>query len=304
MTQHRPFDESHHDFEKLWRFLQQDYAHRQDRFVWLVSRLGDWRYGLWNEAKNSPTFFQENAHLWVDGSDQPLGFVLSENGDNIFFIFTCQGCESLYGEILEWTVRNWGPRFAELKTEVHEFQDEALPALAQRGFHPANVVAVTRRYDLRLREMAPIRPKDGYRIVDMAENGDYRSKGLLYVNGFGDQDQVSELELQRFEYSRRNPAYDPALDFSAITPQGVHVATCVGFIDPAAKMSEVEKVCTHNGHRRQGLGEAVIRACFGRLQQRGIETAYITGYSGEANGLYEKLGPCSYKRWFHYELEQ
>jgi ribosomal protein S18 acetylase RimI-like enzyme len=105
------------------------------------------------------------------------------------------------------------------------------------------------------------------------------------------------------EYSRQNPAYDPALDFSALTQEGVHVASCVGFIDPACKMAEVEKVCTHSQYRRRGLGEAVIRECFRQLRQRGFDTAYITGYSGEANGLYEKLGPCKLKQWFHYEWE-
>lgn len=81
------------------------------------------------------------------------------------------------------------------------------------------------------------------------------------------------------------------------------MSTCVGFYDPASKMAEIEKVCTHRHYRRLGLGEAVIRECFQRLKKRGIQKAYITGYSGEANGLYEKLGPCKHKQWFHYELE-
>ncbi len=87
-----------------------------------------------------------------------------------------------------------------------------------------------------------------------------------------------------------------------VIPDGMHVASCVGFTDPANRAAEVEKVCTHNHYRRQGLAEAVIRECFHRLGQRGIDKAYIEGYSGEANGLYEKLDPCARKQWFHYEL--
>jgi ribosomal protein S18 acetylase RimI-like enzyme len=304
MIQTRPFDDTHHDFEKMWRFLRQDYAHKQDRFIWLVSRLGDWRYGLWNEVKSSPSFFQDYAHLWLDSSDQLLGFVLSENGDNILFIFTSQGYEYLYVEILDWTVQHWGPSFASLKTEVHEYQAEALAALEGKGFRSLGAEATTRQYDLRTKENVDNPLKAGFRFVDMAENGDYRAKGLLYMNGFGGKDQITELDLRRFAVSRQNPAYDPCLDLSVITPEGVHVAACVGFTDPAYRMAEVEKVCTHSQYRRQGLGEAVIRECFQRLRQRGIQTAYITGYSGEANGLYEKLGPCKQKQWFHYELER
>lgn len=302
MIADRPFDDAQHDFEKMWRFLQQDYTQKKDRFVWLVSRLGDWKYGLWNEIKNSPTFFQEYAHLWLDSFDQLQGFVLSENGDNIIYIFTGQGYEYLYAEILAWTVQHWGPRFATLKTEVHEFQSEVLAELERCGFNSRGEVAVTREYDLRSKENETVKVKAGFQIVNMAENADYRARGLLYVNGFGKSEQVTELDLLRFEYSRQNPAYDPCLDFFAITADGLHVSTCVGFVDPVTQMAEVEKVCTHSQYRRQGLGEAVIRECFRRLRQRGVPTVYITGYSSEANGLYEKLGPCKYKKWFHYEL--
>ena len=298
----RPFDPDRHDFEKLWRFLQQDYVQKRDRFVWLVSRLGDWRYGLWTEKKTIPSFFRNHAQLWVDSFDQPLGCVLSEDGGEIFFIFTQWGYDYLYSEILDWTVQHWRSRYPTLKTEVHENQHEALAALEMRGFRSLGVVATTRAYDLLAKRNEPARLVPGFHIVDMAENMDYRSKALLNVNGFGDQDQVSEFDLLRFEYSRENPAYDPALDLSVLTPEGLHVASCVGFADPANGMAEVEKVCTHNRYRRQGLAEAVIRECFCRLRARGIPRAYITGYSTAANGLYEKLGPCAHKLWYHYEL--
>jgi ribosomal protein S18 acetylase RimI-like enzyme len=93
------------------------------------------------------------------------------------------------------------------------------------------------------------------------------------------------------------------LDLSVITPEGIHAAGCVGFSDPASGSAEVEKVCTQNQYQRKGLAEAVIRECFQRLRQRGIQWAYITGYSTRANALYEKLGPCKQKQWFHYECK-
>ncbi len=37
----RPYNDAYGDFEKMWRFLQQDYACRRESFIWLVSRLGD-----------------------------------------------------------------------------------------------------------------------------------------------------------------------------------------------------------------------------------------------------------------------
>jgi GNAT superfamily N-acetyltransferase len=302
MVRNRPFDTARDDFEKMWRFLQQDYVRRQDRFIWLFSRLGDWKYGLWNEKKYFPSFFRNHAQLWVDGFDQLLGFVLSEDGGNVFFIFSLHAYEYLYADILDWTIQHWRPRYPELKTEVHEYQGEVLATLESRGFRSVGAVANTREYDLPAKRNEVLRLSPGFRIVDMCENADYRSKGLLYKNAFENQDQVSEFDLLRFEYSRESPAYDSYFDLSVVTSEGMHVASCVGFADPAYGVAEIEKICTHNQYRRQGLAEAVIRECFQRLNTRGIKRAYITGYSTEANGLYEKLGPCKHKQWFHYEL--
>lgn len=123
---HRPFDASGPDFERMWRFLQQDYADRRDRFIWLFSRLGDWKYGLWNDRKLFPTFFEKYAELWVDAFERPAGFVVSEDGGDIFFIFTALGFDYLYAEILDWTMRHWGPRYKRLRAEVHEYRAQAL----------------------------------------------------------------------------------------------------------------------------------------------------------------------------------
>ncbi len=299
----RPFDEARNDFEKMWRFVQQDYAHKQDQFVWLFSRLGDWKYGLWDQKKYVPSFFREYAHLWLDAFDRLLGFVLSEDGGNIFFIFTLQGYDYLYAEILDWTTQHWGPRYETLVTEVHEFQTEALARLEECGFISNGVAATTRAYDLLNRPDEIISLPPGYRIVDMSENSDVHSKALLYLDAYEGKSEINELFLLLSAYSHENPAYEPCFDLSVITAEGQHVAACVGFNDPAYGVAEVEKVCTHSQYRRQGLAEAVIRACFQRLKQRGIARAYITGYSGEANSLYERLAPVHHKRWYHYELK-
>lgn len=298
-THTRPYDDRH-DFEKLWRFLEQDYARRQDRFVWLTGRLGDWRYGLWTDRKSMPSFFREYCQLWLDSFDRLLGLVLSEDGGDVFTLFTLCSHHYLYRDILDWTLAHWGPRYPALKTEVHERQPDAIAVLESRGFCRSGVVATTRSYDVAVKAQEPVRLPPGFRIEDMAHNGDFTAKALLNVNGFEGRDEVSEAALMRFAYSRENPIYDPTLDFSVVTADGLHVASCVGFADPAAGMAEIEKICTHPAYRRQGLAEAAVRACFHRLHQRGLTRAYITGYSTEANGLYEKLGPCAHKRWFQY----
>ncbi|MFN8466614.1 MAG: hypothetical protein U0X20_13735 [Caldilineaceae bacterium] len=95
----RPYNPDGPDFANMWQLVQQDYARRRDSFVWLVSRFGDWKYDCWREAKYFPMFFRRNAQLWLDGFDAVNGFVLSEDGENVFFIFTRQGYDHLLGFI-------------------------------------------------------------------------------------------------------------------------------------------------------------------------------------------------------------
>ena len=303
----RPYSPDGADFANMWHLVQQDYARRQDSFVWLVSRFGDWKYGCWREAKYFPMFFRRNAQLWLDGFDEVKGFVLSEDGENILFVFTRQGYDHLYGEILDWTIANWGPRYDSLLAEVNEGQIDALAALAQRGFSNLGEAAITRAYlvaDQAAADQAaagsPLPP--GFRVVSIAEEPDYLGKRKVQRSGFGGRDDVREIDLLTYEYSRESNAYDPALDVSVVAPDGQHVASCVGFIDPANNISEIERVCTHMDHRRRGYAFAAIRDCFRRLHARGYTRAYITGYGDEANRLYEKLGPANRTRWFRYQL--
>ena len=58
-----------------------------------------------------------------------LGFVLSEDGANIYFIFTAHGHAYLYDEILDWTIAHWGTRYSTLACEVHEHPERSVAAL-------------------------------------------------------------------------------------------------------------------------------------------------------------------------------
>lgn len=303
MIINRAFDDKQNDFEKLWQFLQTDNREKKDDFIWQVCRLGDWKFGLWNETKLIPSFFRKNAQLWFDVNNNLAGFVLSENGDEIIFIFTSKKYEFLYSEILDWTIENWGSRFTTLIIELRENQKELIAVLEQKGFQSEGMVATTRSYDLSSKVSEAINLPDGFRIVNMMENKDYHAKDLLALNVFENKHEISDFDLMKFEYSRESPAYDPNFDFSVITMDGVHVASCVGLLDKSNKISEIEKVCTHQNYRRLGLSEAVIKHCFKQLFSNGFLRAYITAYGKEADQLYEKLGPNNHRHWLHYELK-
>ena len=303
LTHHRPYDSARGDFERIWKFMVRHYADQQDHFTWLVSRFGDWKYGLWSSQKHFPMYHRNNAELWVDEFDDLKGLAICENGDNNFTVFHKSGYGLLDGGILDWVIAQWGTRSATLKTEVHEYQQDFLPVLAARSFTCRGGIGGQYQYALRDELQRDIRLPAGYRIVDMSENGDYIGKRRLQVNAFRNLNDVSETDLLDYEYSRECPSYDATFDLSVITPDGMHVSSCVGFLDVENRIAEVERVCTHSEYRRKGLAEAVIRACFVRLKEVGIQFAYIQGYSEEASSLYARLGAVKEKRWMLYERE-
>jgi GNAT superfamily N-acetyltransferase len=300
----RAYNPNGPDFERMWRLLQQDYARRHDNFVWLVSRFGDWKYGCWRETKFFPMFFRRHAQVWLDGLGEINGFVLSEDGENIFFIFTRPGFDHLYGAILDWTIANWGPRYPSLLAEVNEGQGDAIDTLLRRGFACQCEVATTRANSVASQAAEGFTLPEGYRIASIEEEPDFVGKRLVQVNAFRGLDKVQEIDLLAYEYSRESDAYDPHFDLSVVAPDGRHAASCVGFVDPANNVAEIERICTHADYRQRGYAFAVVRACFQQLHARGYERAYITGYSGEANSLYEKLGPVNHSKWFRYELRK
>lgn len=297
---HRAYDELSHDFARIWKFLLKDYTYRQDRFIWLFSRFGDWKYGLWGENKFFPPFFRENAHLWFDDLNELLAFVISESGDETFTIFTRQDYGFLYGEVLYWVMSHWQDRGL-LRTEVHEFQPEDIWWLEQKGFVYQRLCAVTRQYDLAQKAAEPIVLPDGFRVVDSLEDTNHYGKRSLQRNAFVGTDEVRDIDLWAYAYSRECPCYYPQYDLSVINTDGMHVASCLGFVDFDHRVAEIERVCTHSKYRQRGFAEAVIRACFHRLAADGIVTAFITGLSDTAVKLYGRLGAAREKRWYLYE---
>lgn len=297
----RPFSEARDDFRRLWEFLEADYVASGDDFSWLMSRLGDWRYGPWTPAKRRPTFCGDHGQLWVDAFDRVHGVLLSENGDGQIFALARWGCPWLAGVMMAWAQEHWAPRWGTLTTEINPRRGEGV-ALAARGFIKGEGAGTTYAYDLtRDRADEPLLP-DGFRVEARTVHRDHAGLVRLYRAGFGGTNVVTDEDLESVRQAQQNPAQEPACDFSVIAPDGRHASTCVGFHFHRVGAAEVEKVCTDPDFRRRGLAEACIRRCFQELKVRGIRRAYITGYPGGGADLYGKLNydvamPLESWRW-------
>ena len=294
----RPFDEKQNDYNKMWEFLIQDYADKKDQFIWTIGRLGDWKYGCWNEQKCFPNFMRKNAQLWMN-QEELVGFIISEDCDNGFFVFAKRGYEFLLAEMLQWVKFFWKDREGELSTQVNQYSDEYIQILEKEGFVKRGQEEIERLYKLSDKVKEGIILDSEFTIEDMLQHPDLEGKAILYNNAWRNGSKVTNYDMLRYEYNRESPCFHPKFDLSIVNQNGLHVASCVAFIDYQNHYAEIEKVCSHSEYRSKGLAEAVIRECFRRLYNEGIEYAYIGGSSAEAKGLYGKLGAI--KTWYLYD---
>jgi GNAT superfamily N-acetyltransferase len=298
----RAYDPKGDDFQKCCRILLNENKRMQEYFTWQLGRLMDWKYGLWQSQKTLPSFFSENAQLWVNQADEVLGFVISENSDSSFSVFECESDPKLYSEMIQWVITYWGAREGRLETELNTAQIRQQQCLDQLGFQSQESSEITQVYALKNRHGKPPLLAAGLRLVDMAETFDPVGKATLQIKAFSNRDDLSELDLQTRAYVRKSPIYNPRFDLSIVNASGEHLAGCEAFIDVVNGVAEIERVCTHPKARRQGLARAVIEHCFYRLRDHGIETAYITGWNEATNTLYHSLGAVKQVKRIHYEL--
>jgi len=90
-----------------------------------------------------------------------------------------------------------------------------------------------------------------------------------------------------------------------VNPQGESVAYCMGWIeenDP--KSGYIEPMGVHTDYRRNGLGTALAKECFKRLNSMRVESVSIASHAepNVSNFLYESLNPASVKRAYRYSL--
>jgi ribosomal protein S18 acetylase RimI-like enzyme len=302
-TSHHDYSEAAGDFNRLAHFFINDAANVRARSTWCLGRLVDWKWAVYTNKQKTPFFTDDNAHLWFDGFDSLAGFVVSESGDANFAILTRAGYRFLFEEMLCWALDAWADRGPRFSIEITEEQAAEAVVLERHGFTRAETFW-TRRFDL-TRALFP-RPElePGFSIVDMAAHPDYVAQRVLRYNAFHKGAEYSAEELPHAllldEVARRNPIYHAPTDICIMAPDGRLVAGCEALIDAHNGEADIERVCTHNAFRRRGFARAAIVECLHRLQDMGLHSAYIMGYSEGALALYGSLGAIGEQSAYTY----
>lgn len=91
------------------------------------------------------------------------------------------------------------------------------------------------------------------------------------------------------------PQYINDLDLVAVAPDGQLAAFCIGWLNTARTVAQIEPCGVHPKFERLGLGRAIVHACLGQMQAHGAATAVVHCETDNSPtfALYTGAGFCS-----------
>jgi len=277
------------------RFLRSANPFAEHTWGWETGRFLDWRWGgniLRDRAE--PGFFARNGTV-IGRNNDVAALVIAERGAEDHCILTATDDAELFDVALAWLLekREGEPTIfypSDNATWLHE-------VLAAQRFAKGAVEEVGWGYDLTQLDDLPPAP-DAFVIDHVAGDSDYPEIARCLKGAFGGEgDRIAVLRSLA-----SNPSYRPELNVVARSADDRIASYCRGTVDPDSGVGSIDPVATHPDFQGNGLGRAVVSACFAAQARLGGKETYIgSGPEGSAGSrLYRKLGPVSkisYSEW-------
>ena len=277
------------------RFLRAANPFAEHTWGWETGRFLDWRWGgniLRDRAE--PGFFGRNGTV-VMRSHDIAALVIAERGAEDHCILTATDDAELFEAVLA--------RFLEKRDgqpSVFYPSDEATwlhDVLAAHGFEKGYVEEVGWGYDVT--QLGALPPAPNTFVIDhVTGESDYPEIVRCLEGAFGGAgDRIAVLRSLA-----RNPRYRPELNIVARSADGRIASYCRGTVDADSGVGSIDPVATHPDFQGNGLGRAIVLACFAAQARLGGREIYIgSGPEGSAGSrLYRKLDPVSkisYSQW-------
>ena len=255
---------------------------------WETGRFVDWRWaGNILRDRTEPGFFGRNGTV-VRRDNEIVALVIAERGAEDHCILTLTDDSELFDRVLAWLLRKRDGR-----STIFYPSDEAAwihDVLIAHGFGKGEVEEVAWGYDLtQLGELPP--PPASFVIDHVSSESDYPEVARCLEGAFGGEgDRIAVLRSLA-----SNPEYRPELNVVARSTDGRIASYCRGTVDVDSGVGSIDPVATHPDFQGNGLGRAIVLACFAAQARLGGSESYIvSGPEGSAGSrLYRKLNPAS-----------
>ncbi len=289
----QPLSDDHLD--DAIRFLRSANPFAEHTWGWETGRFLDWRWGGNTlRDRTEPGFFARNGTV-IRRNNDIAALVIAERGAEDHCILTAATDADLFEAALAWLLGRRGGQ-----PTIFYPSDEATwlhDVLLAHGFGKGGVEELGWGYDLtQLGDLPP--PPNAFTIDHVHGESDYPEIARCLEGAFGGKgDRIAVLRS-----IARNPAYRPDLNVVARSVDGRVASYCRGTVDAVSGVGSIDPVATHPDFQGNGLGRAVVLACFAAQARLGGREIYIgSGPEGSAGSrLYRKLNPVSkisYSGW-------
>ncbi len=297
---HAPY--SHQDFSQVREFIVDNLIRTGGPQEWEFTRWEMWRY-TYASRKDDTEFFSRNCRIWRDDAGAIVGFFISEHGKEDAFVIPRAGTpetQDVAEIILDWALGEWGKGRRPIECCAYS-QDETMDRLlAGRGFRSMGLYGHAWEYDLVNTRYRP-ELASGFRVAGIAEIPDLKERCEVVSDAYNGNTTSFDIEEYRWRCSA--PGYCPDFDVSLVSPDGVFLSCCTGWIDWRSRMAVVETVGTRRAYQNKGHARNVIAECFRRLAAAGAEKAFISSFSQAAHRTYGSLSPVRRHDLYRYVLE-
>jgi ribosomal protein S18 acetylase RimI-like enzyme len=249
--------------------------------------IGDIAWGWHQHVGRQQLWF---TRLWLDGEHALAYGWLDENRFLDFYVHPER--PELLDEILAWAGAS--------ETEALDSDADAIAALERHGFERAADNAGFMVYLARGLDDLPRQAlADGFELRTVQE-ADVGSRVEAHRSAF----HPSRVTVESYANVRRAWPYRADLDCIAVAPDGRVAAYCLGWLDTANRVGELEPVGTHADFRRRGLAAAVCSFALHRFAEEGATRAIVyargdAAYAGPKQ-LYESIGFRAHTRTAFY----
>ena len=259
-------------------------------FLWEVRRWDGWRFYQPNPALDPS--WERDARSW-DAAAGALVAAAHREGRGEVHLQVHPAHRELEAEMVAWAedrlaIEADGGR--RLRTPVREYDRLRQGLLEGRGWLRTADWGVTRWLRFGTRPVAQSAVAAGYavRFLRPGERDEALRIAALLNGAFG---RTGHDAPEFLTFERHAPDYDPRLDLVAEAPDGSFAAHVGVTLEPVNHLAIVEPGCTHPGHRRRGLAEALLRHGLEQARRAGATQACVDTGAGEAaNRLYEAVG--------------
>ena len=277
------------DYERIKEFLSDCYKENKNMRCWLPQRFDDlvYRVDTLYKDERGKQASQDYIYIWEE-NNEIVGVILPD-GDS-FNSCIKNGYEYIFPQMLDFAEENLLPLFDKKENGKIDFlviSHDSLKYQTEELLKRGYIKQEESDYDnvqKPLENTYEIDLPNGFKQV-YGENIDDKMKATACHYGFHSEEDDDILTgdfkegFLAYNSRKKSSFFKYSFESLIITDDNDICTYCFCYVDKNTSTAFIEPVCTREKYRKKGLAKQMLYGVMIKLQQLGIENAYINSYS-------------------------